>query len=238
MSVNHSPPLLIAESLKIQRGESKSTKLILNGGSDCTFTIEAGKLYHLAGVSGVGKSTLLWTLARLHPLVAGVLRLNGIRHSQIAIANWRTEVALLPQKSVIMPSTVIDNLLYPLHTFRIQQERLHERHEPKPTTADLQRELESVGLYDIPFEREAASLSGGQQARLALLRLLLTKPQLILADEPTAGVDEAATDLVFKRIHQFCETGGAIIFASHGYGSGVKGSRIILGGHSLLHTSI
>jgi len=67
MSVNHSPPLLIAESLKIQRGESKSTKLILNGGSDCTFTIESGKLYHFGRVSGVGKSTLLWTLARLHP---------------------------------------------------------------------------------------------------------------------------------------------------------------------------
>ncbi len=216
--------LLTAKSLKIQRGDGKNTKLILNGNSDCSFTIEAGKLYHLVGASGVGKSTLLWTLARLHPLLNGALQFNGVKHTQIVVAQWRAEIALLPQKPIITTGTVLDNLLYPFHSFKIQQ----ERHKSLPTTQDLLKELQLVGLHDIALERDAASLSGGQQARLALVRLLLTKPQIILADEPTAGVDNTAADLVFERMLQFCETGGAIIFTSHGHGEYAKYNLLVL----------
>lgn len=217
-----------AESLKIQRGAGKNTKLILNGNSNCRFIIKSGTLNHLIGNSGVGKSTLLWALARLHPLLGGVMQLNEIKHSQIAVTQWRAAIALLPQKAVIMSGTVLDNLLYPFHTFRIQQEYLHKRHESLPTTQDLYQELQLLGLHDIALERDAVSLSGGQQSRLALLRLLLTKPQIILADEPTAGVDEVAADLIFERMLQFCETGRAIIFTNHRHSEHVNSSRIII----------
>ena len=214
--------LFTAESLKIQRGTGKNTKLILD--SNCGFTIETGKLYHLNGVSGVGKSTLLWVLARLHPMLSGVLQFNGVKHTQIAVAQWRAEIALLPQKPVIIQGTVLDNLYYPLHSFRIQQ----ERHKTLPTIRDLLQELQSVGLQDITLERNAISLSGGQQARLALVRLLLTKPQIILADEPTAGVDSIAADLVFARILQFCTDGGAVIFTNHRNSKHITNLEILL----------
>ncbi len=214
--------MFAAESLKIQRGEG--AKLILNGSAN--FTIESGHFCYLAGASGAGKSTLLWTLARLHPLVAGTLRLNGKLHTNISVARWRAEIALLPQKPVIMQGSVADNLLYPLRTFRIQK----ERHKSLPVAEELQKELNALGLNDIPLEREAGSLSGGQQARLALIRLLLTKPQVILADEPTAGLDDGATDLVFNRLHRFCEEGGAIVFTSHVHGKRVSGTQIVLDG--------
>lgn len=225
-------PLLRAESLKIQRGEGFGAKLILNGSSECTFAIESGKFYYLAGSSGVGKSTLLWTLARLHPLVAGTLWFNNKLYTQIVLTRWRAEIALLPQKSVMMQGTVADNLLYPLHAFGIQKERLQERHELLPNAEDLQKELDWIGLHDVPLEREAISLSGGQQARLALSRLLLTKPKLILADEPTAGVDDVAANLVLKRLHHFCEQGGAVIITSHGHGKWVSGAQIVLDGNA------
>jgi len=218
-------PLLSAESLKIQRGEGKGAKLILKGSSDCTFVIESGRFYHLTGPSGVGKSTLLWGLARLHPLIAGRLQLNNKWHTAVPMARWRAEVALLPQQPVILSGTVADNLLYPLQQFNVQKARLNERSESLPTVEVLLKELESLGLQEIPLEREAISLSGGQQARLALIRLLLTRPQLILADEPTAGVDEVATVQVFDRLQRFCDQGGAVMFTSH-LKDGVKGVRI------------
>jgi putative ABC transport system ATP-binding protein len=225
-------PLLSAESLKIQRGEGKDAKFILDGSSDCTFAVETSDFIYLAGASGAGKSTLLWALARLYPLKAGVLRWSGVRHTEVAVVRWRAELALLPQKPVIMPGTVADNLLYPLCSFGIQKERLNERHESLPDSGALQKELHSVGLHDIPLEREAASLSGGQQARLALIRLLLTKPKLVLADEPTAGVDEVAVELVFSRLQRFCEEGGAVIFTSHVHGERASGAQIVLDGNA------
>ncbi|MDM8569724.1 ATP-binding cassette domain-containing protein [Thiotrichales bacterium HSG1] len=137
--------------------------------------MEAGKFYHLAGASGVGKSTLLWTLARLHPLISGTLQFKGKSHTKITVANWRAEIALLPQKAVIFTGTIADNLLYPFHTFRIQKERLYKQNKLPPNFIKLQQELDSVGLYDVSLERKASSLSGGQQARLALIRLILTE---------------------------------------------------------------
>ncbi len=191
-------------------------------------TLKSGQFTYLAGRSGVGKSTLLWTLARMHPLMGGVLRLNDQSHRQIAIARWRSEIALLPQKPVIIPGTVADNLLYPLQTFCIQKERLHERHESLPNAETLEKELHSVGLDDIRLEREAGSLSGGQQARLSLIRLLLTQPQIILADEPTAGVDKAAAELVLERLQRFCEQGGAVLLTSHVYAEQANEAKIVL----------
>ncbi len=200
--------VLSANSITIQRGEN----VILN---NSYFALESGQMYHLLGASGTGKSTLLWTLARLHPLVAGTLGFKG--EIEIPINRWRAEIALLPQKPVLMMSggTIAENLLYPLQNFQIQKQRLNERQASLPTTEDLEAILHSLGLDDIPLERQASSLSGGQEARLALIRLLLTKPAIILADEPTAGLDKGAATLVFKCLQQFCENGGTVIFSSH-----------------------
>jgi putative ABC transport system ATP-binding protein len=228
-------PLLSAELLKIQRGEGNEAKLILNGDCDCTFVIESGQFYHLVGPSGVGKSSLLWAVARLHALLAGRLALKGESFSAVPIDRWRAEVALLPQQPAIIPGTIEDNLLYPLQQFKIQKTRLNERAESLPTADILLKELESVGLDSIPLERQAISLSGGQQARLALIRVLLTRPQLILADEPTAGVDEMATVKVFERLQQFCDQGGAVMFTTH-LKHPIKAQQIELNGEGGLNT--
>jgi ABC-type multidrug transport system ATPase subunit len=199
--------VISADSIKIQRGK----KVILNNSN---FALKSGKIYHLLGASGTGKSTLLWTLARLHPLIAGSLSFK--EQTEIPVTCWRAEIALLPQKPVLITGgTIQENLLYPLRNFQIQKQRLNERQELLPTVEELEIVLHSVGLDDIPLERQASSISGGQEARLALIRLLLTKPTIILADEPTAGLDKDAATLVFKCLQQFCQEGGTVIFSSH-----------------------
>ncbi len=199
--------ILRAESLKIQRGNSK---IILNNSS---FSLKKGSMTYLSGASGVGKSTLLWTLARMYPLLKGKLWFNNHVQTDIPMAQWRANIALLPQNPVLMSGNIAYNLLYPLQTFCIQKERF----PILPNTQTLQKELETVGLADIPLERNAASLSGGQKTRLALIRLLLTRPKLILADEPTTGVDHATAQLILQRLHTFCDNGGSVLFTSHAH---------------------
>lgn len=221
-----SVPLLAAESLNIQRGQG--AKHILKGNTQCCLQIQAGHLYHLTGPSGSGKSTLLWALARLHPLTGGRLYFQGQAADHIHVACWRAEIALLPQVAVMVSGSVRDNLLYPLTYFHIQKQRLQQRGERLPTDETLQQALATVGLEEIDLNHEAVTLSGGQQARLALIRLLLTQPQLILADEPTHGVDEQAVQLIFQRLSQFCCQGGAVIVTSHVYHQYIQGQRIVL----------
>lgn len=108
-------PLLSGTSLNIQRGQG--AKQILKGNNQCCLHIQAHHLYHLTGPSGSGKSTILWTLARLYPLTSGHLYFKGQAASQIHIAHWRAEVALLPQAAVLFNGSIQENLLYPLMHF-------------------------------------------------------------------------------------------------------------------------
>lgn len=222
-----SPFRLEAQSIDVQRG--KGAKIISNN-SD--FSIQANTLYHLTGTSGSGKSTLLWTLARLYPLSSGVLKLNGRPHTQINTGVWRAEVGLLPQRPVIFSGGIQDNLLYPLKAFRLQRERLARRGDAWPTAQQLQSFLEKIGMENIPLDYSAASLSGGQQSRLALVRLLLTKPQVILADEPLAGLDENAVRRVLDCLCDFSRQGGAVIVTSHSYAEKIQGIPITLEGNA------
>jgi ABC-type iron transport system FetAB ATPase subunit len=204
-------PLLSAKSLHILRGQGTTASLILNGSA--SFDLCAGDCVHLNGLSGIGKTTVLWTLACLYPLHSGQLYCGGQTVQQLGFAAWRANIALLPQKPVIFAGSVRDNLLYPLENIAIQKTRFRTL---LPLSEEvLQAELQQVGLGEIPLEREASQLSGGQQARLTLVRTLLTRPQVLLADEPTASLDETTGSLVWQRLGQFCQQGGAILFTSH-----------------------
>ena len=102
-----------------------------------------------------------------------------------------------------------DNLLLPW--------TLKVRHgQPAPDDAALRAALDRVGLPDVALDRDAARLSVGQQARVALVRVLLTHPRVLLLDEPDAALDEA----LVRRGHahstrEFAEDGGAVVRVRH-----------------------
>ena len=132
--------------------------------------VAEGELIDVVGPSGSGKSTLLRALARLLPQMGGELSLQGRDAKQFTPQQWRGQVALLPQKPAIVPGSVRDNLLLPW--------TLKTRSHDKPPTDDaLVSALADVALADIDLDRDAARLSVGQQARVALLRVLLTNPR-------------------------------------------------------------
>jgi putative ABC transport system ATP-binding protein len=189
------------------------------------FTVEAGSVSDVVGPSGSGKTTLLRALARLLPSWSGELTLDGTPHTELSGTAWRTAVGLLPQKPAIAEGTVRDNLLLPW--------TLKVRHGlARPDDVALRAALDDVAL-DVALDRDAARLSVGQQARVALVRTLLTSPRVLLLDEPDAALDEVSSAAVSELTRAFAENGGGVVRVRHHGSDNVAGRRLRLEGGAL-----
>ena len=175
---------------------------------DVNLSLERGESVALTGESGSGKSTLLHLIAGLDQADSGEVRIgesqiNGLSDSARA-ALRRDKLGLVFQQFNLVSSlNVSDNLA--LHA------RLAGRHDAI-WQAELARRL---GLTDLLY-RFPDELSGGQQQRVAFGRALAIKPLLLLADEPTGNLDEAAADqLVALALDLIAETGCGFLMVTH-----------------------
>ena len=136
----------------------------------------------ILGPSGSGKSTLLRLLNRLADPEAGEVRFAGDDVRALDPLELRRRACLVPQLPAPFPGSVADNVAY--------GPRLCGR------DADVDRSLSLAGLSTDYEEREAGRLSVGEQQRVMLARALALEPEVLLLDEPTAALDEAARDAV------------------------------------------
>ena len=142
----------------------------------------------LIGPSGAGKSSLLRLLNRLDDPSRGSITWRGQPLDSIPVKELRRRIGFVFQKSAMFPGSVADNLLAPL---RIAGSL--------PTDADTRARtaLDRAGLPASLLTRTAGELSGGEQQRLAVARALMTRPEVLLLDEPTASLDvESAEHLI------------------------------------------
>jgi putative ABC transport system ATP-binding protein len=193
---------------------------------DVSLTVSAGELVDVVGPSGSGKTTFLRVLARLLPGASAELLLDGVPAETIAPSLWRAQVALLPQKPAIAEGDVRANLLLPW-TLRVRRGR------PRPSEDALRAALGHVGLGDIALDRDAQRLSVGQAARVALMRVLLTEPRVLLLDEPDAALDDASSEAVTTLTREFAESGGAVVRVRHHRTDGLASQRLRLAGGRL-----
>ncbi|MEG2517478.1 MAG: ATP-binding cassette domain-containing protein [Raoultibacter sp.] len=153
--------------------------------SDVDFELEAGSVYDLIGPSGAGKSTLLRVCARMLDRDEGKLYLDGCQSEEFAATKWRSLVSLVPQKPSLLPGTVEENLRLPW--------KLKVREAGSSPTDDYLRHLlDEAELSGIELTRDVSQLSGGQIARVALLRVFVTHPRVLLLDEVDAALDDAS----------------------------------------------
>lgn len=186
--------------------------------SDVSFSLEAGCLYNLTGPSGTGKSTLLNACALMLPRSGGMLALGGVPADQFRPVEWRRRVCLVPQAAAIVPGTVRDNLLFPW-TLKVNAG------SSKPDD-DVLNEMLSLAMLDgVTLDHAAAQLSGGQLARVALLRAFATRPTVLLLDEVEAALDEESAVAVSRLTRAMLAGGAACLRIRHraedGYAYGV-----------------
>jgi urea ABC transporter ATP-binding protein UrtE len=169
---------------------------------ELSLTVDTGARLALLGRNGVGKTTLLRALIGEIPLMAGSVVLDGQDLSKVpAHARARKGLAYVPQGRQIFPGlTVLDNLRVAAYGAR--------RKEWKSTLDDI--------LTEFPVLKEKAGLpggglSGGQQQILALGRALMTKPSVLLLDEPSEGIQPSIVDQIARHVRRINEEQGITV---------------------------
>lgn len=188
--------------------------------------VKHGEIVDLVGPSGSGKSSLLTAFARLNPNANGNFQLDGRSASEFTPQQWRSQVAYLPQKPVLIGSSVAEAIRLPF-TLAIRAgegkqgfgRKWSAGKSLKPTDllpdARIRATLDAIGCADIDLGRAPHDLSGGQAACVSLARTLLTSPKVLLADEVDAGLDDENADKVASIMSQAAERGMAVIRIRH-----------------------
>jgi subfamily B ATP-binding cassette protein MsbA len=178
----------------VRFGYSKSEPEILRGVSA---SIEPGEMVAFLGPSGAGKSTLLNLFPRFYDPTAGAVALDDCDLRSLRVDDVRRHVALVPQESVLLPTTIGENIAYG---------------RPDATPAQIRDAARSAGAagfiealpdgYDTAISENAKNLSGGQRQRIAIARALLTEAPILVLDEPTSALDPANEQLVMEALRE------------------------------------
>lgn len=168
--------------------------------SSLSFSIKQGELVALIGPSGAGKTTLLNSVAGLEPLSSGNLLIDGQPLSAFKKGNvFAKKVGVIRQQfDLIGPIAVIHNVLAGKLNEWGTLKSLFSLLVPQEKSVALQA-LDRVGLHGRAYEI-TSTLSGGEQQRVAMARLMVQKPEIILADEPVASLDPARADDILKML--------------------------------------
>jgi putative ABC transport system ATP-binding protein len=152
------------------------------------------------GPSGAGKSTLLRLCNRLEAPTSGRVLLAGRDIAGLDPLRLRRRVGMCFQRPTPFPGTVADNL------------RVAAPHASRARMVDA---LDRMALTGPWLDRDATALSGGEAARLCLARTLITEPQWLLLDEPTAAVDAAAARTIERAVRELADAGMPALWVSH-----------------------
>lgn len=161
-----------------------------------SFSVKSGEITAIIGPSGGGKSTLIRLINRLTEPSAGRIFFKGEDIAAMDPLQLRCLVALVPQKPFMFEGTVLDNLQIPF---------LYRR-APTPAagSAEMLEVLDLARLDRGLLERDARSLSLGQQQRVSIARALITKPLALLLDEPTSALDRRTSDELAATLRDIC----------------------------------
>jgi ATP-binding cassette subfamily C protein len=169
--------------------------------------IAAGEKVALVGASGGGKSTLVQVLLGLYPPTSGTVRYGGVPITRIGLDVVREHVATVLQHPALLDDSVRANLTLGREADDAALWRALGIAQLREVVEDLPRGLDTV------VGRQGIRLSGGQRQRLAIARMVLTDPDVVILDEATSAVDLATEGRLYHALDEFLERRTTLIIA-------------------------
>ena len=176
-----------------------------------SFDIEQGEFVSIMGPSGSGKSTCMNMIGCLDRPTSGIVKINGretakMNEKELSVLRNQTIGFVFQQYHLISSMNVIENVMLPLKYQKVEKSLRYKRAEEV---------LEAVGLAE-RIHHKPNELSGGQKQRVAIARAMITKPKILLADEPTGALDSETGKQVMEMFRQINgEQNTTVIIVTH-----------------------
>lgn len=171
-----------------------------------------GEFVFLVGLSGSGKSTFLRLVLREERPSTGTIHVAGKDLSSLAnhkIPQLRRQVGTVFQDFRLLPNkTIFENVAFTLHVLGFSKKEINR---------EVPEVLELVGLED-KADRRPSEISGGEQQRVAIARAYVSRPAILIADEPTGNLDPATSVGIMKLLDRINREGTTVIMATHDSG--------------------
>lgn len=182
--------------------------------SSFNLTLAPSTMTALVGASGSGKSTIASLLLGLYPSSSGTIRINNIPISTLHLASLRSLVAIVPQRPIIFPATIAQNIAYAL-----------PEGSPLASFGNIKAAAVAAGIDDFIKKLSAGyatligdggtKLSGGQEQRIAIARAIVRRPKLLVLDEATSGLDGESAEGVRDAIATMARQGMGVLAITH-----------------------
>ncbi|MCK8825852.1 ATP-binding cassette domain-containing protein [Fuchsiella alkaliacetigena] len=180
--------------------------------------IKARKITCIIGKSGSGKTTLLKLLNNILTADSGSLKYKGQEITNYNPLKLRREITMLPQNPIMFADTIKNNFAKTME-YTENKEINEERYIQALRQVGLKHEL----------KMEAQQLSGGEKQRLALARILLLEPEVLLLDEPSSSLDENTEDILIQMVINYIkEKKGTLIMVTHSQSIANKYGEVII----------
>ena len=200
-------PTVLSEGARDQDEEPHS-QARGNALEDVSFCVDPGKLVALVGPSGAGKTTLTYLIPRLYDPTSGSICIDGINLRDVTLESLSAQIGMVTQETYLFHDTIRTNLLY---------SRLNA------TQAELEEACRAANIhkfiselpdgYDTIVGERGYRLSGGEKQRIALARVILKDPRILVLDEATSSLDSESEALIQDALKRVMKQRTSIVIA-------------------------